>query len=178
MTKGTSWLLWISGGSLLALLACGAESRTPLQVVPPVDLARYAGKWYEIARLPNRFQRHCSSDITAFYTLRSDGKITVVNECRTSDGRVKSAKGTARRASDKEPNSKLKVTFFWPFWGNYWIIDLDADYRWAVVGEPDRKYLWVLSREPRLDDMLLQQILGRARQQGYDVGRLIRAKHD
>ena len=148
-----------------------------MQVVPSVDLARYAGKWYEIARLPNRFQRHCASDTTAGYTLRPDGKIAVVNQCRQSDGRMKAANGTARRAGAKEPSTKLKVTFFWPFSGNYWIIDLDPDYRWAVVGEPSRKFLWVLSREPRLDAAIYDQILDRAKKQGYDVGPLIKTNH-
>jgi len=148
-----------------------------VQVVPSVDLARYAGKWYEIARLPNRFQRNCASDTMATYTLRPDGKIAVVNQCRTSDGRLKSANGTARLASGKEPNTKLKVTFFWPFSGNYWIIGLDPEYRWAVVGEPDRKYLWILSREPKLDEALYGQILNRVKNQGYDVGPLLKTSH-
>jgi len=160
-----------------ALPIYAASSQAPVQVVPSVDLARYAGKWYEIARLPNRFQRDCASDTTASYMLRPDGKITVVNECRKPDGRLKSARGTARLASGKEPSTKLKVTFFWPFYGNYWIIDLDLEYRWAVVGEPDRKYLWILSREPRLDAALYDQILDRAKNQGYDVGPLLKTKH-
>ena len=153
------------------------SSLSHMQVVPSVDLARYAGKWYEIARLPNRFQRDCASDTTASYTLRPDGKIKVVNECREPGGRLKSARGTARTASGKEPNSKLKVTFFWPFYGNYWIIDLDPEYSWAVVGEPDRKYLWILSREPKLDEALYGQILDRAKNQGYDIGPLLKTKH-
>jgi apolipoprotein D and lipocalin family protein len=144
-----------------------------LTVVPSVDLARYAGKWYEIARLPNRFQRECASDITATYTLRPDGKIAVLNECRTAGGRAKAAKGTARVASGKGPNTKLKVSFFWPFSGNYWIIDLDPDYRWAVVGEPDRKYLWILSREPHMHDAVFRGILDRVKSQGYDLAALI-----
>ena len=160
-----------------ALPVCAAGDRAPMQVVPSVDLARYAGKWYEIARLPNRFQRNCASDTMATYTLRPDGKIAVVNQCRTSDGRLKSAKGTAHTASRKEPNTKLKVTFFWPFYGNYWIMDLDPEYRWAVVGEPDRKYLWILSREPKLDEKLYGQILERAKNQGYDLGPLLKTKH-
>lgn len=154
-----------------------ADDRAPMRVVPSVDLNRYMGKWYEIARLPNRFQRDCASDSTANYTLRPDGKITVLNECRRPDGRPKSAEGTARVASDKGPNTKLKVTFFWPFSGNYWIIDLDPDYRWAVVGEPDRKYLWILSREPELAEPVLAQILDRAKNQGYDVRPLLKTTH-
>ncbi len=149
----------------------------PMKVVPSIELTRYAGKWYEIARLPNRFQRNCAGDTTATCQLRPDGKLSVLNECRRPDGRVISAKGTARVASAKGPNTKLKVTFFWPFYGNYWIIDLDPDYKWAVVGEPSRDYLWILSREPRLNDELYSQILARASQQGYDVARLVKTPH-
>jgi apolipoprotein D and lipocalin family protein len=149
-------------------------SQPPLQVAPSVDLARYAGKWYEIARLPNRFQRDCATNTTATYKLRPDGKITVVNECRKADGRLKSAKGTARVADPKGPNTKLKVTFFWPFSGNYWIIDLDPEYRWVVVGEPGRDYLWILCREPRMEDAVYNQIIERVKQQGYQVGRLMK----
>jgi len=177
MTNRTSLLLLILGTMLPAVPIPGANPEAPMRVVPSVDLTRYAGKWYEIARLPNRFQRDCASDTTASYTLRPDGKITVVNACRTSEGKAKTATGTARLASDKEPKSKLKVSFFWPFYGNYWIIDLDPDYQWAVVGEPGRKYFWILSREPRLDDTLYQQVLDRAKQQGYDVSRLIKTRH-
>jgi apolipoprotein D and lipocalin family protein len=141
-----------------------------------VDLAKYAGKWYEIARLPNRFQRNCAGNVTATYTLRPDGKIGVLNECQTSDGKPKSAKGTARVASEDGPNTKLKVTFFWPFSGNYWILDIDPGYQWVLVGEPDREYLWILSREPVMDEKLYSQIVERARSQGYAVERLIRTR--
>jgi apolipoprotein D and lipocalin family protein len=153
-----------------------ADGGPPLEVVPSVDLARYAGKWYEIARLPNRFQRDCAGNVTATYTLRPDGKITVLNECRTAGGRRKSARGTARVADARGPNTKLKVTFFWPFSGNYWIIDLDPKYRWAVVGEPGRDYLWILSREPQLDTELYEQIVERAEQRGFDTGKLLKTR--
>jgi apolipoprotein D and lipocalin family protein len=146
-----------------------ATAVTELRVVPSVDLSRYAGRWYEIARLPNRFQKACASDTTATYTLRPDGKITVLNECLKADGKLTSATATARVADRNGPNTKLKVTFFWPFSGNYWIIDLDPEYRWAVVGEPKRDYLWVLSRTPQLPDESYVQIVARAKQQGYDV---------
>ena len=151
-----------------------ARSQPLLEVAPSVDLARYAGKWYEIARLPNRFQRDCATNTTATYTLRPDGKITVVNECRKADGRLKSAKGAARVADSKGPNTKLKVTFFWSFSGNYWIIELDPEYRWVVVGEPGRDYLWILCREPRMDEAVYNQIIERVKQQGYEVGRLMK----
>mgnify|MGYP000984663157 CR=1 FL=1 len=151
-----------------------ADSKKPLDVVPSVDLNKYAGKWYEIARLPNRFQRDCAGNTTATYTLRPDGKITVLNECSTAGGKRKSAKGTARVADAKGPNSKLKVTFFWPFSGNYWIIDLDPQYRWAVVGDPSRDYLWILSREPRMDPALYEKIVDRARQQGFATEKFLK----
>ena len=149
----------------------------PMQVIPSVDLTRYAGKWYEIARLPNWFQRNCASGTTASYTLRPDGTVTVVNECRKADGKQISVTGRARVADKSGSNSKLKVTFFWPFSGNYWIIDLDPDYRWAVVGEPGRDYLWILSREPVLGPAVFDQVVSRAKQQGYDVSRLIKTAH-
>lgn len=145
------------------------SSNAPLQVAPSVDLARYAGKWYEIARFPNRFQRHCASDVAATYSLRPDGKITVLNECRKADGELKSAKGTARVADSKGPNTKLKVTFFWPFSGDYWILDLDPGYRWVLVGEPSRKYLWILSREPQMPQNEYDRLVEVARRQGFQV---------
>jgi len=173
----------VTANLLLALSAMSAGktahavNETPLQVVPSVDVARYVGKWYEIAHLPAWFQRDCASDTTATYTLRPDGKITVLNECRKTDGVLKSAKGAAHIASNDGPNTKLKVTFFWPFYGNYWIIDLDPQYRWAVIGEPDRKYFWILCRAPQLDPAIYTQIVERARKQGYDLSTLQITKH-
>jgi apolipoprotein D and lipocalin family protein len=160
----------------MSLFTSRAADR-PLQVAPRVDLTRYAGAWYEIARLPNRFQRVCASDTKATYTLGKGGKIAVLNECRAADGRVTSAKGTARLASKTGPNTKLKVTFFWPFYGDYWIIDLDPDYRWAVVGEPGRKYFWILARDRHIEQSLFDQIVARATAQGYDLTNLLRTKH-
>ena len=169
------------GMMAVALAVAASHARAekgapPLETVPSVDLGRYAGKWYEIARLPNRFQRACAGDVTATYTSRPDGRISVLNECRTAEGRTKSARGTAKRADQVHPG-KLKVTFFWPFYGDYWIIDLDPEYGWAVIGEPGRKYLWVLGREPRLDEDLYRRIVERASQKGFDTTRLLRTKH-
>lgn len=161
-----------------APVAMAAGSKSPVETVPAVDLKRYAGRWYEIARFPNRFQRTCSGDVTATYTLRTDGRITVLNECRTAEGKIKKATGTARLADPRGSTSKLKVTFFWPFSGNYWVIGLDADYRWALVGDPDRDYLWVLSREPKMDDALYRDVVSRAAAQGFDVSRLVRTKQE
>lgn len=157
----------------LLLAAVTSAATSPLPVVPQVDLKRYTGTWHEIARLPNRFQRACVADTQATYTLRPDGKITVLNRCRTASGSTKSATGTARVADAKGPNSKLKVTFFWPFSGDYWIIGLDAEYRWALVGEPGRDYLWILSRTPKLEEATYRHIVELARQQGFPTGSLM-----
>ena len=176
--KATTSRLVLALGTMFAAVPVHAPgSRAPVQVVPSVDLARYMGRWYEIAHLPAWFQRACASDTTALYTLRPDGKITVLNQCRKPDGGLKSASGIGRVASDKEPNTKLKVSFFRPFYGDYWIIDLDPEYRWAVVGDPRRKYLWILSREAKLDPALYAQIVDRAKNQGYEVDSLIMTKH-
>jgi apolipoprotein D and lipocalin family protein len=154
--------------------AATAESESPLMVVGAVDLNRYLGKWYEIASYPAWFQKGCTGS-TAEYSLRSDGKIQVINRCRKGslDGPLKESKGKAE-VVDTATNAKLKVWFFWPFKGDYWIIDLDADYQWAVVGEPDRKYLWILSRTPSMDETLYQGIIKRLQQQGYDPAKLER----
>jgi apolipoprotein D and lipocalin family protein len=146
----------------------GAQEK-PLQVVPRVDLDRYLGTWYEIATIPQRFQKDCVG-VTATYTLRDDGKIEVLNKCRkkTLDGELKTAKGKAW-VVDKETNAKLKVQFFWPFRGDYWIIELDPDYQYAVVGHPERKYLWILSRTPQMDEDLYQDLMQRIADKGYDL---------
>jgi apolipoprotein D and lipocalin family protein len=157
-----------------AAMAAGPDA--PVQTVPSVDLHRYAGKWYEIARFPNWFQRGCDSGVTATYTLRPDGKITVLNECRTAGGKPKKATGTARLADSNGPASKLKVTFFWPFSGNYWIIGLDPEYRWALVGDPGRDYLWILSREAKISEEVYREITSIAARQGFDIGKLVRTK--
>jgi apolipoprotein D and lipocalin family protein len=168
------WLIPLS--LLLAGVALAAADKPPVQTVPDVDLKRYAGVWHEIARYPNWFQKKCASDVTATYTLRPDGKITVLNQCRTADGNIKKATGTAKLADKDGPNSKLKVTFFWPFYGDYWIIALDPEYRWVLVGAPGRDYLWVLSRTPQLSDDVYAQILEKAKAQGFDVGKLVKTR--
>jgi apolipoprotein D and lipocalin family protein len=153
----------------------------PLPTQDWVDLARYAGRWYEIARLPNRFQDQCAGDVAATYTLRPDGRVTVVNECRRQDGRTARVEGVARRADDKGPASRLKVRFapawlsFLPLvWGDYWIVELDRDYRHAVVGDPSRKYLWILSRSPEMDDATYESLAASAGRLGFDAARLVR----
>ena len=152
----------------------GAAAKRPLETVPHVDLTRYTGTWYEIASYPQRFQKGCTGTV-ATYTLRSDGTVEVLNRCARDslNGRVTVARGRAR-VVDKTSNAKLMVSFFWPFWGAYWIIDLGHDYEYAVVGHPSRKYLWVLSRTPTMAPAVYEGILERLRAQGYDTGRLNR----
>ena len=147
----------------------------PLKTVDQVDLQRYVGRWYEIARFRHRFQEGCVGS-RATYTLRDDGRINVVNECyeNSFSGKLRSAKGKAW-VVDKETNARLKVSFFWPFAGDYWIIDLGKDYEYAVVGHPGRKYLWILSRTPSMDRNLYEDILARLEAQGYDTSKLIQS---
>jgi len=160
--------------TVLATAAAVSAEEPPLEVVGSVDLDRYLGTWYEIASYPAWFQRGCTA-VTAQYSLRDDGHILVVNSCRKGalDGKLKQAKGRAK-VVDRTTNAKLKVSFFGPFWGDYWIIDLDPEYRWAVVGVPSRKYLWVLSRTRAMDEALYQEITGRLQGKGYDKAWLVR----
>lgn len=144
----------------------------PLETVPYVDLNRYIGVWYEIARYPNSFQEDCVGS-RATYSLRNDGKISVLNECydRSFDGRFRSVKGTAW-ITDKT-NAKLKVSFFWPFSGDYWIIDLGSNYEYAVIGHPERTYLWILSRTKAMEEKVYEEILSRLKEKQYETAKLI-----
>lgn len=168
----------------LVITAAVLSQNNPPRVVENVDLQKYTGTWYEIARLPNRFQQRCAGDVTATYTLLDNGQIEVVNRCRKENGEFIEAVGRARRAEKDGPDSKLEVRFaprilsWLPFvWGDYWIIDLDPDYRYAVVGDPARKYLWILARETEVNSEILDSILYRANEQGYDISALIMTKH-
>lgn len=155
--------------SLAAVALAGCATTEPPRTVASVDLTRYAGKWHEIESIPNRFQRGCAAT-RAVYTLLPNGNIRVQNSCRRR-GRESSIDGTARVVPGSN-GSKLKVRFFWPFEGDYWILDLDRDYQWAAVGTPNRRYLWILSRSPALDQDVVDGIRGRLSEQGYDVTRL------
>ena len=147
----------------------------PVHSVHKVDLARYVGKWYEIAAFPMFFQRQCIGDTTAEYAFRPDGDIVVVNRCRTERG-FDEAVGTAW-AVPGTGNSQLKVSFFWPFRADYWVIGLDDEYQWAVVGNPNRKYLWVLSRTPQLPRDQLDKALQAAASEGFDLTQLKYTAH-
>lgn len=167
--------LWILCG--LPVIGCGVPAGPagpPLETVENVDVARYMGRWYEIASYPAPFQAGCTGT-TADYRLRDDGRVEVVNRCRQDalDGPERRATGVAR-VVDPETNARLKVSFFWPFEGDYWIIDLDEEYRWAVVSEPGRRFLWILSREPVMADATFEAIIGRLEAKEFDPQRLER----
>jgi apolipoprotein D and lipocalin family protein len=162
---------------VLFLTACASgvkQAGPPLQVVSSVDLKKYMGRWYEIARYPHRFQEGCVGT-TATYKLRDDGKVDVLNQCYKGklDGELATAHGKAW-VSDPATNAKLKVSFFWPFSGHYWIIDLGERYEYAVVGHPDRTYLWILSRTPEMDEQLYSRIIETLKTKSYDTSKLIR----
>lgn len=156
--------------SLVAVfLGCQSPPST-LTAVERVDLDRYLGLWYEIASFPQTFQRGCVAT-QAHYSRREDGRIRVENQCRDEslDGELRSAEGVAWTADDDASHAKLRVQFFWPFWGHYWIIELDSDYHWAVIGHPERKYLWILSRTPTMDESVYEKVLRRIRAKDYDL---------
>jgi apolipoprotein D and lipocalin family protein len=167
---------------LAAALGCD-ESRTqklglpPPEVVKSVSLEKYAGTWFEIARLPNRFQKGCSHT-TATYTPQKDGKIGVKNSCRKiKSGQEKTISGSAK-VVDETTRAKLKVTFLWPLTGDYWILDLADDYSFAAVGTPDRNYLWILSRNPEMKSDDYARVVSRMKDQGFGVEHLIKTEHD
>ena len=172
--KRLARLMWV-----LVTTGCAATTTErlrlpPLETVARVDLSRYVGTWYEIANFPQSFQRGCTAT-TATYTIRPDGDIDVLNRCRKGsiDGKEKTALGRAR-AVDRSTNAKLEVSFFRPFWGDYWIIDLADDYTYSVVGHPGRDYLWILSRTPTMSEATYQVLVARLKAQGYETARLQR----
>lgn len=171
LTNDRSYRL-VCAAMLCGFFAGCSAFQAPLAVVDHVELGRFTGRWYEIARYPHSFEQGCTG-VTADYALRQDGRISVLNTCREGslDGNVRTIEGTAR-VVDRETNAKLAVTFFWPFEGPYWILELGTDYDYAVIGEPGRGFLWILSREPFLEDALFADILTRLPALGYDPDRL------
>ncbi len=145
----------------------------PLAAVEHVDLDRYMGKWYEIARYPNWFQKDCASGSSATYTKMEDGTIDVCNECVAADGAARSMKGKMWSA-DPKGNAKLKVRFFWPFTGDVWILALGRDYEYAVVGHPSRRSLWILARTPQISEELYAELVEKIRGMHFDVEKLQR----
>jgi apolipoprotein D and lipocalin family protein len=157
---------------LLLLAGCGGR-HAPLPTVNHVDVERYLGTWYEIARYPAPFQEGCVAT-SANYSAREGGGIHVVNRCLVDslDGELREAEGHARIV-DTATNAKLKVSFFWPFYGDYWVLALGPDYEWSLVGEPGRRYLWILSRTRQMDPDTYRDIVGRLPALGYDADRLL-----
>lgn len=157
-----------------------AVTITEVKPVPQVDLKRYSGKWFEIARYPNKFQKKCVGNTTATYTIKDEETIEVLNQCVEKNGTTDEAKGKAR-VVDSATNAKLEVRFapvFLSFlssvWGDYWIIDLDDNYQYAAVGDPKREYFWILSRTPEMSDAVYQNILRRAEKMGFKPGQVVK----
>jgi apolipoprotein D and lipocalin family protein len=165
---------------LISIIMAGLLSGNPsndLPTVEKVDLNKYAGLWYEIARLPNSFEKDLQC-VTAEYTLKPNGKVEVLNKgYSTKKEAFKSSRGRAWVPDDKYPG-RLKVSFFWPFAGNYYIIVLDPEYKYALVGDPSREYLWVLSREEELDKDIYAKLLSKARSHGFDTDKVLRVQHN
>jgi apolipoprotein D and lipocalin family protein len=155
-------------------LACQAP-QPPVEVVDEFEIARFLGRWYEIASYPQSFQEGCVAT-TADYSLRDDGRIRVVNACRNDDldGELRRVEGVAWIQNPADAHAKLRVQFFWPFSGAYWIVDLDPNYRYAVIGHPSRDYLWVLSRTPAMETDVYEAVLVRVASQGFDLTMLNR----
>lgn len=157
---------------ILPFLMATAMKAQPLQTVPNVDLTKYVGKWFEIASFPQRFQKDCHCT-TAEYTATDKGYVIVENTCNKGsiDGKQSYIKGKAF-VVENTGNAKLKVQFFWPFKGDYWIIDLADDYSYAVVSNPSKKYLWILSRTSKMNAAVYQQIIARLKEKGFDLTNL------
>lgn len=160
-----------------AFAAAGTDDK-PLSTIASLDVNRYLGTWYEIAKFPNRFQKACVGDTSASYSLREHGRIRVLNRCRKADGGEDVAEGVARQVGDAS-SPKLKVRFapaflsFIPMvWGDYWVIDLDERYQLSAVSEPGRQYLWILSRTRQVDPAVYQALVARLAAQGFDTSKL------
>lgn len=169
----------------LYLPLSATASIQPLRVVDSLDLTRYAGRWYEAARFPNKLQDQCSGDVVVHYAVRTDGRMDVVNRCRTAEGKTDEARGIGRKAGDGKNSARLEVRFkpailsFLPSaWGDYWVIGLGPEYTWAVVGTPSREYLWLLSRTPEMSAISYERAIEIARGNGFDVSRIVKTTND
>ena len=169
----------------LLLVACSFSvlAQAELATIPSLNVPRYMGTWYEIGKLPNPFQKNCVSNTMAIYEPMPNGTIRVTNRCTESNGKVKEAVGEARQIGNAT-SPKLEVRFapawlsFLPFvWGNYWVIDLDADYKLAAVSEPRRELLWILSRTPVPGDMAYKELLATLAKKGFDLKKMEPTQH-
>ena len=164
----------------LLLTACSlsAWAQGELAAIPSLNVPRYMGTWYEVAKYPNRFQKNCASNTSAVYEAQPGGSVRVTNRCTEADGKIKEAAGEARQIGNAT-SPRLVVRFapawlsFLPFvWGDYWVIDLDADYQLAAVSEPSREFLWILSRTAAPSDLAYSQLLERLAKKGFDLKKL------
>jgi len=176
------WLITALCCSLLAwapLASVQAQSTetpsAPLESIASLDVPRYMGTWYEVAKYPNWFQKRCIANTSATYTIQPNGMLQVLNRCQKEDGSMSEALGAAKQVGDAT-SPKLEVRFapawlsFLPFvWGNYWVIDLDPQYQLAAVSEPSRKYLWILSRSKTVEPKAYEALLQRLKQQGFNL---------
>ena len=182
-------LLRLGGPRLMTVISAlvaglvAKKTQKPLATAPAVDLQRYSGTWYEIARLPEKYERDCASDVTASYELTIDGGLRIVNRCRRRDGSIKRAIGRAE-VEDADTNAKLRVTFApqlldpLPFvWSDYCVMDVASDYSTAIVGTPDRSHLWLLAREPTVSEDVRSAFIAKALGQGFDTSQLIYGRH-
>lgn len=168
----------IVAASALALAGCATFEKGPVgnRAVPEplkaVEVDRYLGRWYELARYEAGFQKDCEA-VTADYSLKAPGQIKVINSCRKGavDGKAEQATGKAKIVKGSN-NAKLRVSFFGPFYGDYWVLDRAEDYSWSIVGEPSGRYLWLLHRQPNPGAAEIARMKARAAQMGYDVGLL------
>lgn len=181
----------------VAFAAISATAQTPSSAIQPlvtvqsIDLQRYQGTWYQLALYPNKFQKSCGSNTRAEYTAQPGGTVQVVNQCRSADGKEMRVVGQARPTGQAQllttnlltpPQLQVRFAPAWlswlpMVWGDYWVIQLAADYRYAVVGEPKREFLWVLARETQLSSADWTAIDTRLKEQGYDPAKLLREKH-
>ncbi|WP_347839327.1 lipocalin family protein [uncultured Draconibacterium sp.] len=175
---------WLLSAFLISLLTsglfsgCAGQKQTvDMSVVDKLDLAKYLGTWYEIARFDHRFERGLVG-VTANYAIRPDGKIKVVNSGykQALDGEYTEAIGKAKIPDPVNEPAKLKVSFFWIFYADYYVLELDDDYEWAVIGSSSDKYLWILSRSPRLEEAVYDELLQRIEHRGYDTSKLIQVE--
>jgi apolipoprotein D and lipocalin family protein len=181
MLMGMKLPVLVLAALVLCLPFAALASNPPLRVVEAVDLTQYAGRWFEAARLPNKFQDQCTGDVVVHYTLRTDGRVDVVNRCRTAAGKVDETRGIGRKAGDGKSNARLEVrfapailSFLRSAWGDYWIIGLGPEYTWAVVGSPSREYLWILSRTPQMSATSYERAIEIARGSGFDVTKVVK----
>lgn len=169
---------------LPCLLALADAHAAPPETIERLDLERYQGQWFELAKYPNRFQKHCIADTSARYALRDDGRVQVINRCRTADGGFDTAIGEARRTGG-EGSAALEVRFapawlsWLPMvWGEYRVIELDADYTLAAVSDSEREYLWILSRSAEVEPARLEALIARLVARGFDAARIERTRHN